>query len=398
MDAPFDRGEVDRASLDATERLRARLSARPLPAPRAPRRGLLPWAVAGSLFVFSAGMIANPWFETAVRDKLPFAGATTTAADSTELQVLRARLAKLETRSGPVAPMPFERLARTEAQIETSTDQIAREADRIDRLTSDVAALAATQAGSQARAEAATATAIAAADRAQGMLTLLLARRAIEAGRPFGALDAALRQSFEARYPDAVKSVAALGAAPVTLTALRRDFDRLSPSGTVRSAADTRQSWWDTLTGTIAAAVSRPAADTPATPYAAARSALLRGDHVAAANHLRRLPAPRAAALSAWLTASDRLQEGSAALATLENATVLSPSAPAVAVATSSPSVAPAPAPAATATPAPASPSAPATGTRISTGLDRLGRLPARLRMVLHPRNLFGGVASLAMF
>jgi hypothetical protein len=29
MEAPFDRGEVDRASLDATERLRARLSSRP---------------------------------------------------------------------------------------------------------------------------------------------------------------------------------------------------------------------------------------------------------------------------------------------------------------------------------------------------------------------------------
>ncbi len=332
MDAPFDRGEIDRASLDATERLRARLSSRP-PAPVTPRRrGFVPWAIAGGLLVFSAGMVANPWFESTVRDKLPFTTAIPPkAADSAGIDALRQRLAQLEARAGAAnASMPSERLARNEGRIETNAEQIARQSDRIDRLTSTVAALTAGQASDSARTAAATATAISAADRAEGMLTLVLVRRAIDSGRSFDALDAALRHAFEARYPDAVKSVAALGAAPVTLATLRRDFNALRPAVGARPAAAARQSWWGTLTTKLAEAVSRPPSDAPLAPPEAANAALADGDYLAAANHLRRLP--RSAALVNWLAAVDRLQAGSQALATLETATVLTQ--PAIAGAT----------------------------------------------------------------
>ena len=385
MDAPFDRGEVDRASLDATERLRARLSSRP-PALAARRsRSFLPWAFAGGLLVFSAGMIANPWFESTVRGKLPFTSAVAPKpTDSAEVRALRERLAQLETRAGaPSAAIPSERLAHNEGRIETNAEQIAREAGRIDRLTSDVAALVAAQASETTRTQAATATAIAAADRAQGMLTLVLVHRAIESGRPLGALDMALRQSFEARYPDVVKLVTALGAAPVTLATLRRDFNALRPAIGVRRDTD-RLSWWETLTSKISQAVSRSATDTPLALPDAANVALARGDYLAAAKYLRRLPLPRSAALANWLAAVDRLQTGSQALAALETAIVLSQPA----ITAPAPAIVPPAPPNPLNSPAKAAP--PVAQNRIFWGYDVAGMV----RKALNPRGLFGHLGS----
>ncbi|GGE10454.1 hypothetical protein GCM10011529_16060 [Polymorphobacter glacialis] len=330
MDAPFDRGEVDRASLDATERLRARLSGRPLAPEKRPGRSILPWVIASLLFVFLAGLIANPWFERSVRSRLPFAGvAVVEPAAEAEVAALEQRLRQLEARTGPAdAPVPVERLARTEAQIETGADQLAREAERIDGLTGDVAGLAARLDADRERAEVATATANAAASRAQAMLVLVIARRTVDAGRPFGTLDPALRRSFEDRYPDAVKAITALGAAPVSLAILRSDFNAMRPAIGAAPIAPPRQTWWDALTGTISSAVSRPADSAVAAAPDAAAAALARGDIAGAAAQLRRLPSPRPAALSNWLAAYDRLQAGSQALAMLEAAMVLPPPEP----------------------------------------------------------------------
>ena len=322
MDAPFDRGEIDRASLDATERLRARLSgARPTPAP-APSRSILPWVLAGSLFVFSAGMIANPWFERSVRDQLPF-GATTapaTVAASADVKMLQARIDQLENEEAETAPAG-ERLARTEAKLETSTAQLTRDGERIDRLTSEVGGLAARVETEVDRTKAASASAIAAADRAQGMIAVLLARQAVEAGRRFTGVEMVLRQSFEPRYPQAVNAVAALGSAPATLASLRRDF-----AGLAQPANGAGLDWWQSLSLAVRNAVSRPA-DAPQAPREAAAAALARGDVGAAANHLRRLPEPRGAAVTGWLAAADRMQAGMAALTTLETAAIMVPAA-----------------------------------------------------------------------
>ena len=326
MDAPFDRGEVDRASLDATERLRARLSGRPAPAPQPRQRRILPWVIAGGLFVFSIGMIANPWFERSIRTNLPFVTAQADDPAVTDA-ALTERLNRLEKRT-VAAPMPSERLARTEARMETSSDQLVREAERVDKLTAQVATLSATLAADKARSETATATATAAADRAQAMLVLVLVRRAIDAGRPLGPLEPLLRQSFDPRYPQAVQSLSALGAAPVTPASLRRDFDAMRPAIGAPAATGTRQDWWQALKSTVGNAVSRPTEASQA-PAEAAASALARGDVTAAAGHLRRIPGPRPAALTNWLAAADRLLAANAALATLETATILAPPAPA---------------------------------------------------------------------
>jgi hypothetical protein len=326
MDAPFDRGEVDRSSLEATERLRARLSSRPInPAP-APRRSILPWVLAGGLFVFVAGMIANPWFESSVRGRLPFAQGKI-VADTGELAAIDARLARIEGAAQVASPVvQTERLARTEAQIETSTDQLAREASRIDKLTSEVAALSAKLETEQARGEATAAAAQAAAERAEAMLTLLLVRRAVDAGRPLGSLEPPLRRAFEQRYPDAVKAIVTLGGAPVTPSSLQRDLKAMTPALTGRPAAGAKVSWWDALTGTISAAIApSPAGSGPQGPIDAANVMMARGDVAGAAAQLRRLPGPPLPALTNWLAAAERWQAGAAGLATLETAVVLAP-------------------------------------------------------------------------
>jgi hypothetical protein len=312
MDAPFDRGEIDRASLDATERLRARLAERPVAAPP-PRRTVLPWVLAGALFVFTAGMIANPWFERSIRTRLPF-----DTAPATTVTAVPAAAPPAAAGAVPAMP-PGERLARTEAQIEASAEQVARDAERIDQLNARVAALDARLESEAGRTEAASTAAVAAADRAQGMIAILLARQAIESGRRLGSAETVLRASFEARYPGAVASISALGAAPVTLAMLQRDFARIkAPNG------EARLDWWQALTNTVQGMVS-PQGEASAAPQAAAAKALARGDVATAASHLRRLPSPRPAAVTAWLAAADRLQAGQAALTVLETAAITLP-------------------------------------------------------------------------
>jgi uncharacterized coiled-coil protein SlyX len=348
MDAPFDRGEIDRASLDATERLRARLSSPP-PAPtRPPRQGMFAWALAAGLFVFAAGLLANPWFETAILSRLPFAATVAQpAAGLRAAPALEARLAQLERQladadAAPTSRMPVERLARTEAKIETSTDQIARESDRIDRLSGQVAGLAGRFDADRARAEIAINAALTAANRAEAMLTLLLVRRAVESGRPLGTLDPALRRGFEARYPGAVKAVATLGMSPVSVATLQRDFNRLRPLIGVQAtpmAQAIRQSWWQILADSLSSAVSKPLASGAMRPADRAAQALARGDPISASAAIRQLPTPRQAAVSAWLDAFERWRSGMQGLATLEAASLLGPTAPVGGLAPTAPAV-----------------------------------------------------------
>ncbi|WP_439532644.1 COG4223 family protein [Polymorphobacter sp.] len=324
MDPSFDRGEVDRASLEATERLRQRLAEERKTRPGGARsRTMLPWVFVGGLLVFLAGMIANPWFEARVRDQLPFTPSAPPAPVVAEVEALRDRLALLEARPQPSedAPPPNERLARTEARVETSTDLLAREADRIDRLTADLATLNARLEADRVRDEAATTAILSAADRAEGMLAVMLARRALEEGRPLGAIDAALRRAFEVRYPAAVNALAAYGANPVRLAQLRQDLETMA--GLEGAAGGRGRSWWD-IFGTRVSRLISPAEgpDIPAS-RSAADAALARGDVRTAAGLLRRLPAPRPAALQRWLVAADRYATAEEALRTLETAALI---------------------------------------------------------------------------
>ncbi len=335
METPFDRGEVDRASMEATERLRQRLAKERVRerdgggAGYGVGRKLLPWVAAGGFALFSAGMIASPWFETIVRDRLPFGEAAPADAAAltalTTLTAVQARLAALEAPDTNADAPPAERLARTEARVETSTDLLAREADRIDKLNADVAALTALLDADRARIETATRIVTGASERSEAMLAVILARRAIEDGRTLGAIEAPLRRAFDDRYAAAVRAVTTLGAAPVSAARLRRELAALGPLEGERPGSG--QSWWDVFSARVSRLV-RPVDGVPGPePRSAADAALSRGDVTAAAAQLRRLPTPRPAAVDRWLEAADRFSAGEEALRQLETAALIPPPA-----------------------------------------------------------------------
>jgi hypothetical protein len=321
MNEPFDRGEIGESSLAATERLRARLMAgqgQPVPPPR---RSAMPWALAAALAAFAAGLIANPWFEDRVRGRLPFL-----ANDAPAVAALAARLKALEAKA-PTAPVvAAERLARTEARVESSTDQIARDAERIDGLTEAVGRLAARLAAEEARDAAVIATAQGAVDRAEAMLTVLLLRRALDEGRPLDALMPATRRLFDEAHSEEVAALAALAAAPAQPMALARDIAVLGRN----APASGQRNWWQAFTGRIDALVS---GSPGGTMLERAQAAGARGDLGAAAAALRSDPAlAREPRVRGWLDAQARLQAGERALAVLEAAAavpMLPPTAPA---------------------------------------------------------------------
>jgi hypothetical protein len=156
------------------------------------------------------------------------------------------------------------------------------------------------------------------------MLTVLLLRRAVAAGRPLDALLPATRRLFEPRHTDAVAALAAVSAQPVTPARLARDLAGLADQG--RSGA--RPNWWQALMERTQAAFSGA---TTGSPVAQARAAMARGDLAGAATRLRASPAARAEPLvRTWLADSDRLRAAEAALAELEGAAAETVPAPLV--------------------------------------------------------------------
>jgi hypothetical protein len=216
-----------------------------------------------------------------------------------------------------------ERLARTEAKVESSTDQIQRDAERIDELNRLLAQLSARVAAEEARDASVVATAQGAADRAESMLTVLLLRRAVEDGRPLDALLPATRRLFGEQYADEVAALEALSAAPVTRAQLARQLTGLSDAG----PGSTRPDWWQAFMRRVETTFS---ASEGAGPVVQAQGLMARGNLAAAAAALRRSAALRGnATVRGWLAAADRLLAGEAALVALEAAAATPLPAPA---------------------------------------------------------------------
>ncbi|WP_310475849.1 hypothetical protein [Sandarakinorhabdus sp.] len=309
MNEPFDRNEIGESSLAATERLRARLMT-PGPARSQPaRRGSgVAWAAALAMLALAVGLIANPWFEQTVRSRLPFVQAENTS----DTAALDQRLAALEQRKPTAPAVASERLARTEARVESSTDQIQRDAERIDELNRQLAQLGARLAAEEARDAAVVATAQGAADRAEAMLTVLLLRRAVEDGRAYDALLPATRRLFQEQHADEVTVLEALSAAPVTRSRLARDLAGLSDAG----PGAARPNWWEALASRVETVF---ATREGAGPVAQAQAAMASGNVTAAAAALRRSKALRGnGTVRGWLAAAERLTAGEAALVALE--------------------------------------------------------------------------------
>jgi len=187
-----------------------------------------------------------------------------------------------------------------------------------DQLEARVAALS-------ARLDALTLQAQAAAGntgRAEALLVVVAARRALDRGAPLNTLEDQLRLRFGGTQPNAVATVIAAAGNPVTLDQLVAGLDSLAPSLT-RAPEET--SAWSRLRAELAAlfVIRREATPSPAprTLLDHARILLEAGRTDDAIAEVRRLPGASGAA--DWFTAARRYDDARRALDVLETAALI---------------------------------------------------------------------------
>ncbi len=208
----------------------------------------------------------------------------------------------------PVQPAPTAPVAATDVATLASREQLL--AARLDTLE---ARLRNTDADAR--------TAASHAGRAEAMMLVFAARRAIERGQPLGFVDGELRARFGSAEPDAVASVVRAAGEPVTLEDLRQALEQIAPRlSTVTPGAG----WW--------AAIRREASnliiirkETAPSPHPRERlnraKRLLGQGHVEASlAEIARLPGAQGA--ESWMAAAGRYVETRRALDTLEAAAI----------------------------------------------------------------------------
>jgi hypothetical protein len=162
------------------------------------------------------------------------------------------------------------------------------------------------------------------AGRAETLLIVLAARRAIERGLPLGGLDAQLQQRFGSTR--AVMIVRATARQPVTLEDLRQGLDAIGPAA-VAGASD---GWLATLHRELGSLVVLRRAGTPsprpAEHLARARRLLDQGQVEAARAEVALLPGADDAAN--WMAAARRYVLARQALDALETAALAAPARP----------------------------------------------------------------------
>ena len=340
---PLDSAGPGAGSRERLDRLRAPVVQ---PIARA-ERSVLPWVISAVLLAFALGLIANPWFEHSVRSQLPglgtvpatgalpvsetgAAGARPPAAapaaaaarnrPSSAISSAAAQSTDATGASGSTSVIA-QRPTRLDSQLDTAGRDSSAVDVRLDQLTAAVATLSSRLDVMAQAQQAVVVTGTVAADRAQAMLAVLAAHHAIDGGARLGPLELPLRHQLAASYPAAVEAVAALGAEPVTLAGLRRDFDRLRPQLIEEPAP--ASDWRSSLSVALATIVRvRPAPRTSviAASLEAAAAALRAGDVAGARDRLASLPSPARARGALWLAAADRYIAGTRGLAALDAA------------------------------------------------------------------------------
>ena len=182
----------------------------------------------------------------------------------------------------------------------------------------------------EARTASTTADALAAggqAGRAEALLVVAAARRAIDGGQPLGYLEGQLRARFAPVAPRAVEVAIDAGLRPVTLDDLRLGLAATAPALTTGAG----EGWWTSLRREVGSLVVLRQAGTPS-PLPADRLAraerLVDGGQVEAARvEVARLPGAGAAA--GWLDAARRYALARHALDALEGAALSGRAAPA---------------------------------------------------------------------
>jgi len=178
------------------------------------------------------------------------------------------------------------------------------------------------------------------ADRTEGLLVAIAARRALDRGVGLGYLEGLLRQRFGPSQPQAVNTIIAASRQPVTLQQLQAELAELGPSLT---GAGPNRGLWTALRQELANIIIIRRADTPSTdPRERLRRATDRieaGQVDVALAEVMRTPGVEHA--RGWIAQAQRYVAARRALDTIEVASLLEPRMPAAA-----PPVQPAPAPA----------------------------------------------------
>jgi hypothetical protein len=316
------------------------------------------WWLSTALLAFSGGMIANPWFESQVRSRLPESlrgapgGATGGASATMAAQVaaLENRVTAVEARPGAALPGDVAaRISALEATGVTGTAGAAATSADIapldQRLASVEGRIATAEAAAQAATQAAqtvqtgivgldsrVAAAQAKADRdgvtLRAMAAAMALRATVEQGRPLGGLDDTVALLVGSSTPDMI-TLRRIERGGPTLNGLRQSFRAVRPALT----AETEQASGDVLDkalGQLRALVAVKSANTAANPTNRTPDAMLplvderlaRGDIAGTAAAIRLLPAAARNRANAWLAQADAYVATRAALARLEAQTV----------------------------------------------------------------------------
>ncbi|KQM64479.1 hypothetical protein ASE75_10195 [Sphingomonas sp. Leaf17] len=270
---------------------------------RPPRRARTAWLVALVLLAFVGGLVLMGY---AMRQGLLEARKTEAAAAATPVTF---------------TPQPEAGVGGTRAPAPTidTTQLVSREA----ALAAQIAALEARAATVASDANAAGAQAA----RAESVLVVLAARRALDRGQGLGYLEDQLRTRFGQRQPRAVAIIVAAGRRPpVTLEDLRLGLDTLAPDLTAGNATD---DWWTSLKQELGNLVVLRRAGTPSPVptdrLARARRLLDAGQVDAARAEVALMPG--AATAAAWSTAARHYVQARAALDALETIAMVAPPA-----------------------------------------------------------------------
>lgn len=286
------------------------------PQPASRRRSLLLWLLLLVLGLLGVALATSPALRQAAMSRLPGAPSSSVeqsapATPAERIQAQAAELARLREQLGPTQPPAASPLAADSVEALAAMNQ------RIDALTRRMDALD-RQSGA----------ALANADRAEGMLLALAARRAIETGRPLGVVEGMLRDRFGGSQPRAVTTLITAAQQPVTLPQLTGDFARLAPA--LRDGdRDGAAGLWTTIRSEIGALfVVRRAGDQPTSvaeriDYAQGRLDL--GDVAGALDQINRLPAPIRGIGQAWAERARRYVAAREALDALETVALLAP-------------------------------------------------------------------------
>lgn len=181
--------------------------------------------------------------------------------------------------------------------------------------------------GRLATADASSRTAAGYATRAEGLMIAFAARRALDRGLALGYIEGQLRNRFGADQPQAVATVVAAAAAPLTREDLRLALDTIAPSLQTPNA---RAGVWATIRRELSNLVVLRKETTPS-PRAADRLARARrlldaGNVEAALAEVARMPG--AGAATSWIDAAKRYTTTRRALEQLELAAISSGGTP----------------------------------------------------------------------